>query len=88
MQAIVSADNYHAGLINMLDCLRYHGEHKSDSDKADTISQASDEGLSALDQDVLLLKATSGAALQSLSSCYSILQKYHQQLYSALPPGL
>nr|CAB3264581.1 oxysterol-binding protein-related protein 11-like [Phallusia mammillata] len=88
-QALVSSDNYHAGLVSMLDSLNFHSDNKTDSEKGDVASVGSDDptmGLSALDKDVLLMKSTSGAMLQSLSNCYSILQKYHQQITSALPP--
>ncbi|XP_078483213.1 oxysterol-binding protein-related protein 11-like isoform X4 [Ciona intestinalis] len=38
-----------------------------------------------LDRDVLLLKATSNATIQALTTCHHILHRYHQYLISALP---
>nr|XP_026693668.1 oxysterol-binding protein-related protein 11-like isoform X2 [Ciona intestinalis] len=42
-------------------------------------------GPMSLDRDVLLLKATSNATIQALTTCHHILHKYHQYLISALP---
>ncbi|XP_039262774.2 oxysterol-binding protein-related protein 11-like isoform X1 [Styela clava] len=82
-EALVSADNYHAGLMNMLENLPhvFSVESANEDEKSDGI-------LSALDEDVLLLKSTSSSTLKCLNECYTILQQYQHKQFAALPPGV
>ena len=81
----MSADNYHAGLMNMLESLHSRGDEKVND--GGNVGSSVDAGTPplALDKDILLIKATSTAMLQSLSTSYSLLHKYHQRMTSAIP---
>ena len=97
-QSIVAADNYYAGLETLLEDL-HHTEtaepllaaaaDSSDSGSNRTSSLFGASGFShyATDRNILLMKCTSNAVLQSLTTCYSILHKYKQSTRPQLPPG-
>lgn len=84
-EALVSADNYHAGLMNMLENLPHIPTVENEKDGDSDIK--SDDILSALDEDVLLLKSTSSSTLKCLNECYTILQQYQHRQFASLPPG-
>ena len=88
-QALVSADNYHAGLVNILESmLKHEGHHKIADLISVTAAEESRRQPMALDRDVLLMKATSTVLLQSLSTAYMQLHKYHQSSVSSLPQSM
>ena len=80
---LISADNYHAGLMNSLETL--HDQVDVKEANHTTVQDRVPGSNLALDKDVLLLKATSAAMLQSLSASYILLHKHHLRAASALP---
>ncbi|CAK8678837.1 unnamed protein product [Clavelina lepadiformis] len=85
-EAVISADNYQAGLVSMLDNLHYNpSDAKANFDSTSQTSTEESSSLPPLDKDVLLTKSTSSALMQALTNCYSLLQRYHLQSSSALP---
>jgi len=79
-QALTSVNNYLAGLTSQLDNLPFKptsGETHLSTDKT----------LSCVDKEVLLMKCTSSAMLQSLTTAYSELHLFKQQSDCLLPPG-
>jgi len=83
---LVSADNYHAGLMNLLESLHDKVEIK-EANNLSSEDTATSHNL-ALDRDVLLLKATSSEMLKSLSASYILLHKHHLRTTSALPQSM
>ena len=81
----MSADNYHAGIVNMLETLPGCGDNNHKPSDGTSVDDGVQPAALALDKDVLLMKATSAALLQALNSSYNLLHKYHQRSTSALP---